>query len=143
MIKMLRKYQVSMPGCYCLIIYLMALMATSCSSPAEEDPPLQQWTDFEIIPIDTFMYVENRGLSEIIAQLNGFEFRLVADSAESGDRAFHLPSDSAITLNIATKILSGDNQLRVRTIGEQGGEATILISDLLLPGDIVDYWLPE
>lgn len=97
---------------------------------------------FELIDIDTLFYIENRGLTRILVNLNGHPFKLVVDPAEvrRSANAFLIPEFGEITLNIAAYIRPGeDNFMEVASQGPEGASAELIIGDLFVPGQEVAY----
>ncbi len=96
----------------------------------------------DLIDIDTLFYIENQGLTRILANLNGRRFKLVTDPVEvrRSANAFLIPQYGEITLNIAAYLHPGDgNVIELSSQGPEGSTAEIIIGDLLLPGQKVAY----
>lgn len=96
-------------------------------------PPEQ----FELLSIDTLLYVENRGLERLFFELNGHRFKLVTDPGEirRSANAFLIPRHGALTIHIG-RYLYADREscMGVRSQGPPGADADLFIADLLLPG---------
>ena len=97
---------------------------------------------YELIPIDTLFYVDNRGLTRILVELNGVPFKFVTDAAEvhRSANAFLIPREGEITVNIAAYIIPDvANYMTITTQGPEGSDAFFLIGDLLPPGQEIAY----
>lgn len=64
-----------------------------------------------VIPLaeDTLLYIENRGATRILAELNGTPFKLATDPAEvaASANAFLVPLDGVLTIDIAAYMRPG------------------------------------
>jgi hypothetical protein len=64
-----------------------------------------------VIPLaeDTLLYVENRGVTRILADLNGYPFKLVTDPDEAArsQGAYLIPREGALTIDIAAYMRPG------------------------------------
>lgn len=118
--------------------------ATARSNPGTPASPCTEGSEFafELIDIDTLLYVENRGLTRVLIDLNGFKFKLVTDPEElaHSTNAFLIPRQGTRTMHIGRYILPGDgNCMEVRPQGPPGADADLIVGDLLLPGESVAY----
>ena len=99
---------------------------------------------FTLIDIDTLFYIDNRGITRLLVDVNGHAFKLVVDPMElhQSANAFLIPEFGEITINIAALIRPGDgNYMEVTSRGPMGSDADLIIGDLLLPGQEVAYSL--
>lgn len=98
---------------------------------------------YELIPEDTLFYVDNRGTDRIFVELNGHEFKLVADEAEAArsQNAFPIPKNGDITLNLSTFLRPGadDNYVALAVQGPAGTDAEFIIANVLQFGKEVAY----
>lgn len=111
-----------------------------------------------LIAIDTLLYVENRGVTRFLVNLNGYRFKLATDPAEvrQSANAFLVPRQGTITINIGAYLVpddddpfddtcaegdptSGNNCIEITPQGPADADAEIIIGDLLLPGQDVVY----
>lgn len=109
-------------------------------SIAKTAQPLQD--RFELVDIDTLFYIENRGLTRVLVNLNGYRFKLVVDPREvhQSVNAFLIPHYGEITFNIAAYIHAGeDNFMEVASQGAGGSSADLIIGDLVVPGQEVAF----
>jgi hypothetical protein len=94
---------------------------------------------------DTLLYIENQNVTRILVNLNGYEFKLAADSAEvarSGN-AFLIPREGAITINIGAYIRPDSNFIELSPQGPSDSRIPrIIIANILLAGQQVAYKVP-
>ena len=66
-----------------------------------------------VVPIaeDTLLYVENRGATRVLVDLNGTAFKLASDPAEvaASPGAYLVPADGALTIDIAAYMRPGED----------------------------------
>lgn len=93
-----------------------------------------------VIPLaeDTLLYVENRGVTRILANLNGFPFKLATDPAEvgQGDNTFPIPLDGVLTIDMAAYMLPGfdANVIEFTTQGPAGSDWEFIIAPVFVQG---------
>ncbi len=125
----------------CLAAVLVALLLAFF--PAAETFAQGEDDRYELIPEDTLFYVDNRGAERVFVELNGFEFKLVADPAEAarGQNAFPIPRNGDITLNVATFLRpdADDNYVALSVQGPPGSDAEFIIANTLQVGEEVAY----
>jgi hypothetical protein len=110
-------------------------------------PPTQslskiQWDEFDLLPTDRYFYIDNNGLTRVVAQLNGYQFKLVVDPLEvqHGQNTYLIPRVGIMNIDIAALLNNGQNRMRIQGTGPPGAEATIIIADHLI-GNQIDYVL--
>lgn len=121
-------------------LFLLCLSAWPAPAQAQTPPRLV------LIPIDTLLYVENRGATRILVNLNGRSFKLVADPAEIAQsrNAFPIPRAGTITVDIAAFMHSGDdNYIELLSQGPTGSEAEIVVSPVPISGQEVAYAITD
>ena len=97
---------------------------------------------YDLIDIDTLMYVENAGVTRLLINLNGVHFKLAIseEEVENSSNAFLIPEQGNITLGIGRYILPGViNQMELRSQGPSGSSANIIIADALIEGQTVSF----
>ncbi|RMI03323.1 MAG: hypothetical protein D6681_10175, partial [Calditrichaeota bacterium] len=65
-----------------LIVYLISCQDSNEPVGGEDVQPLG-WEELSILPIDTFLSIENRGLDRILAELNEHAFEFSTDSLKA------------------------------------------------------------
>lgn len=104
-------------------------------SAASTDP-------IEMLAIDTLFYVENDGLRRILVDLNGHQFKMVADPAEveRSANAFLMPTYGTITVDVAALTIPGEpNFVSFTSQGADGAEAEVVLSPVPVIGQTVEY----
>jgi hypothetical protein len=93
-----------------------------------------------VIPLaeDTLLYVDNRGVTRIIADLNGYPFKLVTDAAEA-DRsqgAYLIPLHGPLTIDIAAYMVPGfdTNVITFTTQGPVGTDWQFILAPVFVLG---------
>jgi hypothetical protein len=80
-----------------------------------------------VIPLaeDTLLYVENRGVTRVLADLNGHPFKLVTDPEEAArsQGAYLIPREGVLTIDIAAYMMPGDSA-NVISFAAQGPPGT-------------------
>lgn len=98
-----------------------------------------------LIYIDSIFNLENLGMDYITVELNGFRFRLTVDPSEInlGDNIFLMPENGILIFNIGKYINPAPDVtiIRLNYQGQIGDTAHILIGDVVLPGEDVDFTL--
>ncbi len=98
-----------------------------------------------LIYIDSIFNLENIGMDRITVELNGYRFRLTIDPYEVnlGDNIFLMPENGTLVFNIG-EYLNPDPEvtiIRFNYQGQIGDSSHILIGDVVLPGEEVDFVL--
>lgn len=101
-----------------------------------------QWEEFDLLPTDRYFYIDNNGLTRVVAQLNGFQFKLVVDPLEvqNGQNTYLIPRQGIVNIDIAALLNNGQNRMRIQATGPPGADATIVIADHPI-GNHIDYVL--
>lgn len=113
---------------------------------------------FPLIAIDTLFYIDNRGLTRLLVNLNGHQFKLATDPEEvrQSANAFLIPEFGDVTFNIAPYLnpddddpfddtceegdpSSGNNCIEIVSQGPSGTDAQVVIGDLFVPGQRVAH----
>lgn len=91
---------------------------------------------------DTLLYIENQNVTRILVDLNGYTFKLAADSVEvaRSSNAFLIPREGAITINIGAYIRPDSNYIELAPQGPSGSTIPrVIIANVLLAGQTVAY----
>lgn len=131
-----------------MILRLFVLLALAASSSlAQSDDPCvligNATTRCDIpIPEDTLLYLENQGVTRLLVDLNGNEFKLASDPEEvaRSSNAFPIPLEGALTINIGAYIRAENNVIEFTPQGPAGSTVPrVVIANVLFAGQTVAY----
>jgi hypothetical protein len=98
-----------------------------------------QWEEFDLLYEDRFFQIANRGLTHVIVELNGFQFRLTTNASElrRGQNVFLIGDTTNIDIR---PVMSPtiQNRMRVEARGPAGADADIIVGDSSLIPAIID-----
>jgi hypothetical protein len=92
--------------------------------------------EFELLYIDRFFWLDNQGLTRVIADLNGHRFKVTSDphEASNGYNVYPMPSFGDVTIDILPYLNPDFNWMKIRVEGPRGTEATLVIGDSSING---------
>jgi hypothetical protein len=99
--------------------------------------------EFDLLYTDRYFYIDNRGLTSVRAELNGFKFRLTVDTQEvdKGMNIYLIPLHGHVVIDIHPLLKQdSNNHMRIDGQGPAGADAEILIGDQPV-GGTVDFVL--
>lgn len=117
---------------------LFVCFAIFVAAPA---PALGQAGERFVIPLaeDTLLFVENEGVTRILADLNGTVFKLASNPAEvaRSRNAFLIPLQGKLTINIAAYMKPGEdaNVITLLTQGPPGSEWRFVLAPTFADGE--------
>ena len=109
--------------------------------------PDDGWEEFELLNIDGFFNIVNRGIKRIFCELNGRRFTLTTNPEEpsQGDFIFLIPEQDTVLIDIFPYLNPGFFEvtvLRLLTQGPAGADAILVIGDASAKlKDAVDFCL--
>jgi hypothetical protein len=125
---------------FCLLIGDRAnAQGRSASSPQRGSISAIQWEEFDLLYEDRFFQIANRGLTHVIVELNGYQFRLTTNPSElrRGENVFLIGDTTNIDIR---PIMSPtiQNRMRVEARGPAGADADIIVGDSSLIPVVID-----
>lgn len=98
------------------------------------------WDEFDLLYADRYFYIDNRGLTRVLVELNGYYFKLATDPLEvqHGANTYLIPLQGTTTLDIFPLLNPERNRMRVEGHGPLGADAFIMVADQAFGGRI-DY----
>jgi hypothetical protein len=98
------------------------------------------WDEFDLLYEDRYFYIENRGLTRVLVELNGYQFKLAADPMEvrGGSNTYLIPAQGIVNMDIFPMLRREQNRMRIDARGPAGADASIIIADHLIVNRI-DY----
>lgn len=126
-----------------IVLLLISLLAPPPALDPGEDDCVQGPTGAVrcVIPLeeDTLMFLENRGVTRILIDLNGHRFKLATDPAEvaRSANAFLIPRNGSLTLHIGAYMLPGfdANVISFVTQGPAGTDWRFVIAPEFVEGE--------
>lgn len=98
-----------------------------------------QWEEFDLLYEDRFFQIANRGLTHVIVELNGYQFRLTTNPGElrRGENIFLIGDTTNIDIR---PVMSPtiQNRMRLEARGPAGADADIIVGDSSLIPVIID-----
>jgi hypothetical protein len=104
------------------------------------NPSKLQWDEFELLYEDRYFYIDNRGLTRVIVELNGYQFKLATDPVEirQGQNTYLIPLRGVTNIDIRPLLNTRRNLMRLEGRGPAGADAEIIIGDSSLIPTIID-----
>ena len=98
------------------------------------------WEEFDLLYEDRYFYMENRGLTRVLVELNGYQFKLATDPLEvsRSSNTYLIPARGIVNLDIFPMLRPEQNRMRIDARGSAGSDASIVIADHLIVNRI-DY----
>lgn len=108
--------------------------------PASSTTSTTVWDEFDLLYEDRYFYIENRGLTRVLVELNGYQFKLSADPMEvrRGSNTYLIPARGIVNMDIFSMLRREQNRMRIEAKGPAGSDASIVIADHLIVNRI-DY----
>ncbi len=103
--------------------------------------PYGQWDEFDLLYEDRFFHINNRGLTRVIVEVNGFQFRLTTNPVElrQGENIYLIKQTGATNIDILPVLSrSIQNRMRLEGRGPTGADADIIVGDSSLIPVVVD-----
>jgi len=96
--------------------------------------------EYRVEPIyaDRYFYIKNQGIQRIVVDLNGHAFTLSAEGADqlTGANVFRMPLNGDMTIDILRYLKEDGNTMIIAFDGPLGSRADLIISDMLLKGNV-------
>jgi len=101
--------------------------------------PSNSAQSFLIPEEERYLYVQNHGLDRIQLQINQVEFNLVASANRNGSagNAYFIPRNGPSYFDLVASLSEDDNEITLFSYGSAGSFANILITDILVDGEII------
>lgn len=98
------------------------------------------WDEFDLLYEDRYFYIENRGLTRVLVELNGYQFKLTTDPMEvrRGSNTYLIPARGIVNMDIFSMLRREQNRMRIDAKGPAGSDASIVIADHLIV-DRIDF----